>query len=92
MDSVEMVEGGYLFKYHSGKDVPEGQSLNPVILGTSPEKNAGSLIADESSVEYSDQITFSSIIPTGLLTVELSLYELVTLQGPWELTWTPPNK
>jgi hypothetical protein len=87
MDSVERVEGGYLFKYHSGTDVPEGQALGLMILGAQPEKNAGTARAHE----YSENITFSSP-PTGLLTVELSLYESVTLQGPWKLTWTPPGK
>ena len=90
MDSAEVVEDGYLFKYHSGMDVPEGQSLSVVILGTSAEKSAGRVISGGSRVEYSDQITFSSS-PTGQLTVELTLYESVPLQGPWTLTWTPPN-
>ena len=91
MDSVEVVEDGYLFKYHSGADAPEGTSLLFDVLGTSPEKDAGTLIAHGSRVEYSNHITFSSI-PTGPLTVELSLYESVPLQGPWTLTWTLPNQ
>jgi hypothetical protein len=90
MDSVEVVEDGYLFKYHSGKDVPEGQSLDPIILGSSPEKNAGRVISGGSRVDYSDHLTFSSL-PTGQLTVELNLYESMPLQGPWTLTWTPQN-
>jgi hypothetical protein len=90
MDSVEVMEDGYLFRYHSGKDVPEGTSLDPVILGASPEKSAGRVVSGGSRVEYSDHIIYSSI-PAGPLTVELSLYESVPLQGPWTLTWTPPN-
>jgi hypothetical protein len=91
MDSVELVEGGYLFKYHSGADVPEGQSLLFNILGTSPEQNAGRVNAQGTKIEYSEKITYSSL-PTGPLTVELTLYESVPLQGPWKLTWTPPGK
>jgi len=92
MDSVEMVEGGYLFKYHSGVDVPEGSSLLFNIVGTSPENNASRVNAQSTSVEYSESITFSVVPPTGSLTVELTLYETVPLKGPWTLTWTPPGK
>jgi len=91
MDSVEIVQGGYLFKYHSGTDVPEGQSLLFNIPDTSPEQNASRVNTQKTIVEYSETITYSSI-PTGPLTVELSLYESVPLQGPWKLTWTPPSK
>jgi hypothetical protein len=91
MDSVEMVEGGYLFQYHSGGDVPEGQALLFNILGTSPEQNAGRENFKGTEVEYSETITYSSP-PTGPLTVELTLYKSVPLQGPWKLTWTPPSK
>ena len=92
IDSVEKVEGGYLFEYHSGVDVPAGQSLLFNIPGTSPEQNASTLNAQKTMVEYSEKITFSSAPPTGPLTVELSLYQSVPLQGPWILTWTPPGK
>jgi hypothetical protein len=91
MDSVEMVEGGYLFKYHSGVDVPEGSSLLFNILSTSPEQNASRVNSHKSSVEYSETITYSSP-PTGPLTVELTLYESVPIKGPWKLTWTTPGK
>jgi hypothetical protein len=87
MDSVEMVKDGYLFKYHSARDVPEGQSLGLSIPGVQPEKDASTGRAHE----YSENITFSSL-PTGPLTVELELYESVPLQGPWILTWTPPTQ
>jgi hypothetical protein len=92
MDSVEMVEGGYLFRYHSGVDVPAGQSLLFNIPGTSPERNDGTLNAQKTIVEYSERITFSPALPTGPVTVELTLNESVPLQGPWTLTWTPPSK
>jgi hypothetical protein len=91
MDSVEMVEGGYLFKYHSGADVPEGQALGLRIVGAQPEKDASTVHGGGTRVEYSENITFSSP-PTGPLIVELSLYESLTLPGPWKLTWTPPSK
>jgi hypothetical protein len=72
-------------------DVPEGQSLLFNILGASPEKNAGTLIAGGARVDYSENITFLDL-PTGPLTVEVSLDESVPLQGPWTLTWTPPGQ
>ena len=81
IDSVEMVEGGYLFKYHSSAEVPEKQTLGLMILGVQPEKDASTVRA----YEYSEKITFSSP-PTGSLTVELSSYESVPFQGPWMLT------
>jgi hypothetical protein len=92
MDSVEMVENGYLFKYHSGKDVPEGQALLFNIPETTPEQNASRVNSQKAIVEYSENITYSSTPPSGPLTVELSLYESVPLNGPWTLTWTPPSK
>ena len=92
MDSVEMVKGGYLFQYHSGVDVPEGSSLLFNLVGASPESNASTVNAQKTIVEYSERITFSSSPPTGPLTVELTLYESVPLQGPWTLMWTPPSK
>jgi len=87
MDSVEVVEGGYLFKYHAITDVPEGQALGLMIPGVQPEKDDSTVRANE----YSERITFSSL-PTGRLTMELSLYESVPFKGPWTLTWTPPGK
>jgi hypothetical protein len=92
MDSVEMVEGGYLFQYHSGVDVPAGQSLLFNILGTSPERNDSALNAQKTTVEYSERVTFSPAPPTGSITVELTLNESVPLQGPWTLTWTTPSR
>jgi hypothetical protein len=92
MDSVEMVENGYLFKYHSDTDVPEGQALLFNILGTTPEQNASRVNSQKTIVEYSEDITYSTTPPAGPLTVELSLYESVPLKGPWTLTWAPPGK
>jgi hypothetical protein len=87
MDSVEVVEGGYLFKYHATTDAPEGQAPGLMIPGVQPERDDSTVRAHE----YSERITFSSL-PTGQLTIELSLYESVPLKGPWTLTWTPPGK
>jgi hypothetical protein len=91
MDSVEVVQGGYLFKYHSGVHVPQGLSLWFNIPGTSPEQNASTVNAQGTKVEYSETMTFSSL-PTGPLTVELTLFESVPLKGPWKLTWMPLSK
>jgi hypothetical protein len=92
MDSVEMIENGYLFKYHSGTDVPEGTSLLFNLIGHTPEQNSSEVRNGATVVEYSEELIFSPPLPTGQLTVELTSMETVPLQGPWTLTWTPPSK
>lgn len=91
IDSVEAIEDGYLFKYHSSVDVPQGLLfLN--IAGTSPEGINSSVALQETTVEYSESFTYPAPLPTGPLTLELTLTESVPLPGPWTLTWTPPSK
>jgi hypothetical protein len=92
IDSVQAIQDGYLFKYHSGLDAPEGVSLDINILGRSPEHSNSSEVNRKTVVEYSDSFTYSALPPIGQLTVELSLTESVPLQGPWTLMWTPPSK
>jgi hypothetical protein len=92
IDSVEAIKDGYTFKYHSGLNA-ENQTLFINILGSSPKQdNNGNLIQQETVVEYSESFMYPAPIPTGQLTVELSLTEFLPLHGPWTLTWTPPNK
>jgi hypothetical protein len=92
MDSVEVIENGYLFRYHSGIDVPAGSALLFNIRGATSESNASTLVTKETVIEYSESITFSSPLPGGSPTVEVTLDETVPLQGPWTLTWMPPGK
>lgn len=92
MDSVEVIEKGYLFRYHSGVDVPPGSALLFNIRGATSESNASTLVAKETVIQYSESITFSSPLPGGSPTVEVSLDETVPIQGPWTLTWMPPGK
>jgi len=89
INSVEVIKNGYLFKYHSGSDAPKGISLNIVILGSSSEGDSDSVDNRNIVAQYSNSLTYPSSMPTGSLTVELSLTEFVPLQGPWTLTWTP---
>ncbi|MBI5297551.1 MAG: hypothetical protein HY869_18890 [Chloroflexi bacterium] len=96
IDSVEAIEGGYLFKYHSGSDAPEGVGLIINILGVSLDQQNnmqvnGMLINQRITVVYADSIVYPPPLPTGMLTVELSLTESVALHGPWSLTWSPPE-
>jgi hypothetical protein len=91
IDSVEVIKDGYRFNYHSGTDVPEGVSLQIIIIGSSPEQGSGKAINRKSVVTYFDSFTYSDSLPTGQLTVELTLSETVPLQGPWILSWMPPN-
>jgi len=91
IDSVEVIKDGYLFKYHSGVDVP-ADSLFLNIVGYSPEQDNNSEVSRETVIEYSKSLTYSAAFPVGKLTVELAVSETVPLQGPWTLTWTPPSK
>ncbi len=92
MDSVEVVENGYLFKYHSGIDVPKGTSPLFNIISHTPEKDSSELRDGKTTVEYSEKLVYSPPLPTGQLTVELISMETIPLNGPWTLTWTPPSK
>ncbi len=92
MDSVEMIENGYLFKYHSGTDVPEGTSPMFNLIGPTPKQHSGELRNGKTIVEYSEKLVYSPPLPTGQLTVELTSMETVPLHGPWTLTWSPPGK
>ena len=92
MDSVEMIENGYLFKYHSGTDVPEGTSPMFNLIGHTPEQDSSALNSGKTMVEYSEKLTYSPPLPTGQLTVQLTSMETIPLDGPWTLTWMPPNK
>jgi hypothetical protein len=91
IDSVEVIENGYLFKYHAGNDVPQ-DSLSLSIAGYSPEQDNSRAVQKETVTEYSKDLIYSTPFPTGQLTVELTVTETVPLPGPWTLTWTPPDK
>ena len=91
VDSAEMIKNGYFFKYHSGIDVPEGSPLSLNIVGNSPETDSSEVNNEKTVVRYSERFTYSTPPPTGQLTMELTLLETIPLQGPWTLTWTPPN-
>ena len=92
MDSVEVIENGYLFKYHSGKELPEGASLLFNLIGHTPESESGEKKDRETTVDYSAKFTYAPPLPAGQLTVNLTSMETVPLQGPWTLTWSPPSK
>jgi hypothetical protein len=94
-DSVEMIENGYLFRFHSGTDVPEGTSFILDIVGSSQERGPSAQEEDrrpKDVVKYSQNITYLVPPPSGHLTVELMLFENVPLHGPWTLTWSPPKQ
>jgi hypothetical protein len=91
IDSVEAIQDGYLFKYHSGIDVPQ-DSLLLTVIGSSPDQDHGNVVRQDSVIEYSKSLTYSAPLPSGQITVELTVIESVPLQGPWTLTWTPPSK
>lgn len=95
IDSVEMIEDGYVFRFHSGVDVPEGTSFILDLVGSSQERGPSAAEEDhrpKDRVKYSQSINYLVPPPTGQLTVELTLFESIPLQGPWTLTWTPSSK
>ncbi|MBK9924960.1 MAG: hypothetical protein IPP66_06660 [Anaerolineales bacterium] len=95
IDTAERIEDGYLFRYHSGIDVPQGTSFMLDIVGSSQERGPSAGEEDRRPtdiVKYSQNITYLVPPPTGQLTVELMFFETVPLQGPWTLTWAPTSK
>jgi hypothetical protein len=95
VDSVEMIDHGYRFNFHSSKDVPAGTSFMLDIPGSSLERGPSSAVEDhrgKTMVKYSEEIIYLISPPTGQLTVELTLFETIPLQGPWTLTWMPPGQ
>jgi hypothetical protein len=91
MDSVEVIENGYLFRYHSGTDTPKGTALHFNLIGHTPKQDSSEVRDGETIVTYSEKLTYSPL-PTGHLTVVLTSDEMFPLQGPWTLTWSPPGK
>ena len=95
VDSVQMIDNGYVVRFHSGTDVPEGTSFLLDIVGSSQERGPNSAEEDRRSptiVKYSENITYLVPPPTGPFTFALTLSETVPLEGPWTLTWMPPSK
>ena len=82
MDLVEVVENGYLFKYHSGTDVPEGTSPMFNLIGHTPEQDNSTVINRKTIFEYSEKLVYSPPLPTGQLTVQL------TSDGNNPASWT----
>ena len=94
IDQVEMLKNGYEVKWHSGNDLPSNASFGLYIQDTSPSKEGRtSGIEDhkKNRVDYTQNYLTDETLPTGLLTFELTRYQIVPLQGPWILLWTPPD-
>jgi len=72
IDTAEMLENGYLFRFHSRTDVPEGTSFQLDIVGSSQERGSTDGSDDrrpKDIVKYSQNITYLVPPPTGKLTV-----------------------
>jgi len=95
IDWVEMLKKGYLVRWHSGIDVPEGTSFTLTLPGILPSTSEGPWGEEDRSrkdqVIYAQNFLMNGPGPTGILTVELTLYQTVPLPGPWTLNWMPPN-
>jgi hypothetical protein len=95
VDSVEMIKDGYTFRIHFGVDVPWDASVSFEIVGSSLKRGPASAqeeSRDKTIVKYLETITYLVPPPTGQLTVKMTLFENIPLQGPWTLTWMPPGK
>lgn len=94
IDQVEMIKNGYEVKWHSGNILPNGTSFGLSIQGLSPSKEGRTLGIEDhkkNRVDYTQNYLTDETLPTGLLTFELTRYQIVPLQGPWILLWTPPD-
>ncbi len=95
IDQVQMLEKGYLLKWHSGIDVPERSSFSLTIHDLSPsmtEVSEGMVDhRPNKRINYAQNFLTDEPVPTGILTFELTLYQTVPLPGPWTITWTPPT-
>lgn len=94
IDQVEMIKNGYEVKWHSGNDLSSNASFSLSIQDTSLSKEGRtSGIEDhkKNRVDYTQNYLTDETLPTGSLTFELTRYQIVPLQGPWILLWTPPD-
>ena len=92
MDSLEAIGNGYLLRYHSGRDIPEGTSPMFDIIGHTPEQDSSAINTGDTTVEYSEKLVYSPPLPTGQLTIDITDMKSSQLYGPWTLTWSPPSK
>ncbi|MGE5775511.1 MAG: hypothetical protein ACM33V_04785, partial [Chloroflexota bacterium] len=83
IDTVEMIDHGYLFKHRGPRCELE--------MVENAENYDDAEFNWDNSGSWTNFIYHLEPVPTGLLTVEVSADELITF-GPWTLTWTPPNK
>jgi len=95
IDQVQMLEKGYLLKWHSGIDIPEGTSFSLTIHDLSPSMTEASWGMEDrrqdNRINYARNFLTDEPVLTGILTFELTLYQTVPLPGPWTITWTPPT-
>ena len=94
IDQVEMLEKGYLVKWHSGIDVPEGTSFRLSIQNLSPSTTDGTWGMEDRKrdrVNYAKNFLTDEPVPSGILNFELTLYQTIPLSGPWTISWMPPN-
>ena len=95
VDAVQMIDDGYVVKFHSGTNVPAGTAFQLDIVGSSQERGSNTAEEDRRGptiIKYSESITYLIPPPTGPFTFALTLFETVPLGGPWTLTWTPPSQ
>ncbi len=94
VDSVQLIQKGYVIHFHSGLAVPEGTSFFINIQGRTQAQGFNTSSSEsrlKDSVLYSTNFIYIGPPPTGILTVELTLIDAISLDGPWTLIWSPPS-
>ncbi len=91
LEDIYGVKNGYTIHFHSGAGLPEGLSFGFEIgSGLNPVDRVGRETRLSQEIKYSETAVYDAA-PAGDLTFTLTLFQTVPLQGPWTLTWTPPN-
>ncbi|MGD0707802.1 MAG: DUF4179 domain-containing protein [Anaerolineaceae bacterium] len=93
VDSVTFLGNGYTFNL-SSENLPEGVTpdIDIVDSSSSPyqfDNNSSTQDHVGNKVLYTITLTTQSPPPTGNLTVEWGLNELIPQPGPWSLVWAP---
>jgi hypothetical protein len=94
VDQVEMLRNGFLVSWHAEGDIPERTSFTLSIQGLPPSLTnspSGTEDRHKDRVNYTQEFLTDGPLPTGLVSFELTVEQIVELPGPWILTWALPG-
>ncbi len=91
IEDIYGVKNGYTIHFHSDASLPEGLSFGfEVGTGMTLVDRVGRESRLAQQIKYSETAIYD-LVPTGDLKFTLTLFQTVPLQGPWTLTWSPPD-